>query len=60
MKQPMCPQNWARRMVFGRGQTVDQLAIVGEQQHAGRVFIEPADRLHIATILILDRAIMAK
>ena len=27
---------------------MDQRAVVGEQQHAGRVFVEPADRLHAA------------
>ena len=33
--------------MLGRGGAVVELAIVGDQQHAGGVGIEPADRLHV-------------
>ena len=33
-------------VVLGRGPAVDQLAVVGEQQQAGGVLVEPAHRLH--------------
>ena len=35
-------------VMLRRGQAMDQRAVVGEQQHAGRVLVEPADRLHAA------------
>jgi hypothetical protein len=35
-------------MVARRGQAVDELAVVGQQQHAGGVLVEPAHRLHPA------------
>ncbi len=35
-------------MMLRRRQSMDQRAVVGEQQHASRVFVEPADRLHAA------------
>ena len=33
-------------LVLGVGKLVGQVAVVGEEQHAGRGFVEPADRIH--------------
>ena len=35
-------------VMLRRRQAMDQRAVVGEEQHAGRVLVEPADRLHTA------------
>ena len=37
-----------RHVLLRRGEAVDQRAVVGEQQQAGGVFVEPAHRLHLA------------
>ena len=37
-----------RRVPLRRGEAMDERAVVGEEQDAGRVFVEPADRLHAA------------
>ena len=35
-------------VALGGGLRVDEGAVVGHQQHAGGVMVEPADRLHVA------------